>query len=261
MLPFLDSFGAWTLATFPPVVAGFTLMVLVGGLVKPRYLAAFALGIFFWFFVDTIQGSSNLQVSAGFGGGIGQVAMVVLFAVGAIAFFSLDRSLFSEPGEVPALLVPLLVAMAVGIHGLGEGSAFGSTAAQTSIPSVLAAFGGVAEGSAYVLHKLLEPMMAGAVYALFTEIHPRSSNQLAREILLLSLAFTIPSLIGAAAGYYLSYDATYFFALGTGTSLYAAFRLAGQTLTGPGARNDSSKVAVALVLGFILIYLAALVHA
>ncbi len=262
MLPFLESLGTWTIATFFPALAGLSLMILIGGLTSVKYCAAFAFGIFLWFFVDTLQGSSDLLVNSGLSGGVNQAAIVILFVVGALLFFWADGRLLS-PTDVPAgLIVPLVVAFAFGIHGLGEGSAFGSTAAQTSSSSLLGAFGGVTAGVAYALHKLLEPMMVGAVYLAGFAKGQRGRDRSVEDVILLALVFALPSLAGAAAGYFVSYDATYLFALGAGTSIYGAFTLSRVVFAGaPQGRRDPLKIALATLFGFMLIYLAALVHA
>jgi len=262
LLPFADSFLTWTVATAFPALAGLALMTLVGGALKPRYGAAFGIGIFFWFFVDTIQGSSNLLVNAGFAWGTNQIVVVFLFVIGVLLFFSADDHLFTSGQPAAKFFVPLLAALAVGIHGFGEGSAFGSTAAQTSSASLLGAFGGTSAGVAYVLHKMLEPMMVGALYSTYSLGSRRSMSKSAADLLILTLAFVLPSLLGAASGYFLSYDATYVFALGTGTSIYAALRLTNQVFGGtvPAGRGESLKVAMAITVGFILIYLSALLH-
>jgi hypothetical protein len=72
----------------------------------------------------------------------------------------------------------------------------------------------------------------------------------------------VPSLIGATTGYYVAYDATYFFALGTGTSIYAGLRLARLLFvnTEGYVSDESIKIALSLVIGFLCIYIAALFH-
>lgn len=261
MLPFWVSFGAWVAATVVPALVGLALVVFAGRAAGPRYAAAFALGIFFWFFVDTIQGSSDLDVNFGFTGGVDQLAMVLLFVFGLLAFFYADARLL-EPGASGAslgLAVPILAALAVGIHGFGEGSAFGSTASQTSSTAILDAFGGTTAGVAYSLHKMLEPMMAGAVYVGLTGA--TGSGRTVRDLGILTLLFSLPSLVGAATGYFLAYDASYGFGLGTGTSIYVALRLGRQIspISGSG-RREVLLTGAAIALGLILIYGAALFH-
>src|SRR6266571_7879108 len=162
MIEFAVGFFAWLASTWIPAFVGLLAIVWASQIVKSRYLTAFALGIFLWFFVDTIQGSALLDVNAGFTGGAAQVAAVGLFIIGVLSVVWIDksRSVFSSESiaGVSSLAIPVLVAVAVGIHGLGEGAAFGATAYSTTSTSLLDAFGGVSSGVAYLLHKGLEPM-------------------------------------------------------------------------------------------------------
>ena len=170
-----------------------------------------------------------------------------------------------------SVAVPLLVAAAIGIHGLGEGAAFGATAYSTSSTSLLDAFGGVSAGVAYLLHKGLESMMVAACYCAYTNRTASDIKGQLKDVFLLSLVFVLPSLIGAAVGYFImgpatgflaGFDATYFFALGTGTSIYVALRLSrplfrsGESVTS----EDSIRIVVPILLGFLAIYIAALFH-
>src|SRR2546425_9258287 len=90
MIGFVEGFLAWTASTWIPAFVGVLVIVEAGHRLRPKYLAAFALGIFLWFFVDTIQGSALLDVNAGFSGGAGQVAAVVFFIVGGAFVFFLE---------------------------------------------------------------------------------------------------------------------------------------------------------------------------
>jgi hypothetical protein len=264
VLDFPTSFAGWLGATAVPAFLGLLAITLAGRIVHGRYLAAFALGIFMWFFVDTIGGAANLDVNAGFTGGAVQVAIVALFAIGLLFFFAVGGNLFSAGTQSSdySFTVPLLVAVAVGIHGFGEGTAFGATAISTQSTSLLDTFGGPSAGAAYVLHKALEPMMIGACYSVYAKHHAKSGASYLKDVLLLTMLFVVPSLVGAATGYLATYDASYFFALGTGTSIYAALRLAkplfvDNPATGP---RESIKIALLIIVGFLCIYLAALFH-
>jgi len=68
---------------------------------------------------------------------------------------------------------------------------------------------------------------------------------------------TKPIMIGAAM------TATgYFFAFGLGTSIYAAVRLAKHLFWGTGTSNrESTKIGIAMIVGFLCLYSAALLHA
>ena len=275
MLGFAESFLAWTASTWIPAFVGLLVIVLAGHFVKSKYLAAFALGIFLWFFVDTIQGSALLDVNAGFTGGAGQIAAVVLFIIGVLTVFWIDkrRGLFSPESIVRtvSVAIALLVAGAIGIHGLGEGAAFGATAYSTSSTSLLDAFGGVSAGVAYLLHKGLEPMMAGACYCVYSDRTGSRISGRIRDVFFLSVVFVLPSLVGApvgffvmgpATGFFAGFGTTYFFALGTGTSIYASLRLSRLLFRSEElvTSEDSIKMAVPIILGFIAIYFAALFH-
>jgi len=214
-------------------------------------------------FSDTIGGSSYLDVNSGFGGGIEHVSLYLFFAIGLGLVFSIDTSVsslgFGE--EKFAMAIPALVAVAVGVHGFGEGAAFSTTAASTSSESIIDAFGGLSAGVAYVIHKALEPMMIGACYFAYSGPRAQGTSGRVRDMALLSTIFVIPATIGAAVAYFLAVDTTFGFALGTGTSIYAAVRLLKPVLgTSSLNRFDSVKIPVALFLGFTSIYIAALFH-
>jgi hypothetical protein len=266
MLGFPDSFLPWTAATLIPAFLGLLIIVLAGSFLKAKYLAAFAIGVFLWFFVDTIGGAAGLDVNSGFNGGGGQIALSGLFVIGLLFFFAFDRkrNILSPQLAIGkyGLAIPWLVAAAVGIHGLGEGAAFGGTTALTSSTSLLDAFGGYSGGVAYILHKALEPMMIGACYCVYANERPKGLAARLKDLLLLSVTFVIPSLLGAATGYYLTYDSSFFYALGTGTSIYALIRLAGPLYdnTQPTSSKEPIKLAILIALGLLVIYFAALFH-
>ncbi len=192
MIGFAESLLAWLGLTLLPAFTGLLIVTWTSRRVPVRYVVAFAFGILFWFFVDTISGSAALDVNSGFGGGLAQVGVVVLFLVGAIFFFWVDRNrgLLSPQAAVGkyGLTIPVLVAIALGIHGLGEGAAYGATAYSTSSISLLNAFGGLYAGIAYVLHKGLEPMMVGACYSFYNKSGGTVGNWL-RNVFSLSVVF------------------------------------------------------------------------
>jgi len=263
VLPFLPSFLSIVAAFVFPAMLGLLIIFGAAKVANPKYLAAFALGLYFWFFSDTVGDAAYLDVNAGFGGGAVQVALVLLFVFGVLLVFSVDRDTF-RPGTSSQLGfgVPLLVAFALGFHGLGEGAAFTATAATTPATGLLDAFGGITAASAFILHKALEPMMIGAAYWIYAKDHAKNAAGYAKDILILTLVFVLPGVVGAATDYYLLYDTTYFFAFGLGTSIYAAVRLAKPLFWDTGGSNwESTKTAIAIILGFLCLYGAALLHA
>ena len=149
----------------------------------------------------------------------------------------------------------------MGFHGLGEGAAFGSTAATTSSQNILDAFGGLPTAVAFILHKTLEPMMVGAAYWTYAKDHAKGFSGVTKDMVILTLVFAIPGLFGAATDYYLNYDTTFAFAFGLGTSIYAVVRLAKPMFSSASeSRAESLKIAFLILLGFTCIYLAALLH-
>lgn len=264
MLPIGETFLAWIGATAIPAFVGLLLLILAGRKAGPQVAASFGFGIFLWFFVDTIQSSANLDVNLGFFGGAPELTSALLFVVGVTVFFAADRRSFTSAGEDQTIpfTVPLLAALAAGLHGLGEGSAAGSTAALTSSTDIVGAFGGAVGVVPYLLHKALEPMMVGALYVAHLSHRPPKSRGLLRDSPLITSLFVLPSAIGAWIGYFINYDAAYFFALGTGSAVYVGLRLAKSVVTPSRreGRKQEAKLVAALLLGFILIYVAALLH-
>src|SRR5438445_5855924 len=266
MIGFAESFLTWLVSTILPTFVGLSIITWASRKFPARYIVAFAFGILFWFFVDTISGSAVLDVNSGFGGGPAQVGVVFLFLIGVVFFFWVDRKrdILSPQSAVGkyGLTIPLLVAIALGIHGLGEGAAFGATAYSTSSTSLLNAFGGLTAGVAYVLHKMLEPMMIGACYSVYSKLESGTVGSWLRSVFLMSIVFVIPSLLGATTGYLIAYDTTYFFALGTGATVYVVFRLAGPLFVPNGAATSREpiKVAVSWILGITALYASALLH-
>jgi hypothetical protein len=266
MIEFVEAFGA-TLGTFiVPAFVGIGIIVFASRYLPSRYLAAIGVGLYLWFFTDTFGDSNLLDSVEGFGGGFWHLLLYALFGVALVAMFALDRDMFTAGGAGTRLgfTIPLLVAVAVGIHGFGEGGQITFTAATTPSTNIIDAFGGLSSGVAFALHKALEPMMVGVAYCIYAKDHAKNGRDRLVDITVLVLAFTIPGIIGAAVGYPLglyyqySTDFTYVFAIGLGTSIYALMRLARPLFE--GVTSDSVKVAIFLLIGFTLLYLAALLH-
>lgn len=271
MLGFADSFLAWTAATLIPAFVGLLLVVSAGKYAKPKYLVAYAIGIFLWFFVDTIGGAASLDVIDAFSVGLAQIGTVALFVIGLVSIFAIDRNrnLFSPQSAIGkyGLTIPYLVAVSLGIHGLAEGGAAGAFALRTSSTSLIDAFsvapgGNVNAVIAYVLHKGFEPMMIGSCYCAFAPDRAQNLVGRLKDLLFLTLAFGITSLIGFSSGYYIAYDVTYLYALGMGTSIYALVRLAGPLFDNPQSTTSKEpiKIAILIALGLLSLYVAALFH-
>jgi hypothetical protein len=146
------------------------------------------------------------------------------------------------------------------LHGMAEGADFGITAAQTPSNSLIDAFGGLAPSVSWVFHKMLEPTVVAAAYVSLAKPEQRKPSDRIVDALALAAVFVIPAVIGSVAGYFTSFDYTYIYALGLGTSVYAFARV-GRSLYSEGETTLLSlKMALAMTLGFMLIFLAALLH-
>ena len=264
MLPFGVTTVEFALVTFVSALVGILVAIGASRYIRSSVIAAFALGIYLWYFTDTLGDANYLGVNSGPAASAELYSLVVLFVIGVIAFFALDGSVFSlsEGLSERRVLVACLAALALGLHGFGEGADFGFTAAQTPTTSLLGAFGGLAEGASWALHKLLEPMIAAAIYVALTGGKPRRASERLVDALALTGVFAVPAVVGAATGYFVVFDHTYAFALGLGASTYALGRLGKPLIaSGDGAQRWLSfKMALALVIGFLLIFLAALLH-
>jgi len=263
LLSFAESFLAWLAATGISAFAGLGFAFGIGKYLKPRYFLAFSLGVILWVFMDVIDNAAKLDVDASFSGGWEQFNLVVLFVIAIIVFLYLDRSVFS-PGVSAGvgLAIPLLIAIGVGIHGVGEGGAFGEVSSTTPLNSLFLVFGGEASGAAYVLHKFLESMAIGAGYLMFSREEVIRISKRMRDSVLLVLAFVMPSVVAMVAGYYIEYNIVYFYALGSGALLFVLLKFAGPLYTTRGAEDTSGSLRTGawIVAGFLCVYLAALLH-
>ena len=268
MISFAETFGATILSFIVPAFAGLLVISAVAKRLKGIYLAAFGVGIYLWFFSDTISDAAYLSVDSGFTGGAWHFLVWLVFGIGLVTLFGSDRSLFSKSSEAASssLMVPILLAIAIGIHGFGEGAAIGATAATAPGGDLLDAFGGASAGLAFVLHKALEPVMVGVAYWVYARDRAKGFSATIKDISLLAVVFSLPGIVGSAVAYYLvqvypNADFSYVFALGLGTSIYALARLTRPLFTAEGTSgSDSLKVGLMLLLGFTCLYLAALLH-
>jgi len=263
VIGFVETFVAVLTSFLIPALGGLAVITTASRLMGRRIAAAFALGLYFWFFIDTIGDASLLGVDQGYTGGAFHLLLWLVFALGIGLLFGLDRDMFSSASAREGLTIPLLVAIAIGIHGIGEGAGIGATASTTPATDLLSAFGGLTAAAAFIIHKGLEPMIAGAAYVIYSNGSTRRFAQRIKDIVLIALALSVPGILGGAAGYYVvlafpNVDFTYIFALGLGTSIYAVFRLA-KSLFGTES-TSSVKVALAFIAGFTCLYLAALLH-
>jgi hypothetical protein len=272
MIDFASSFTQFILATFIPLYLGmFFVMLLKDTLhVDVRYLSAFAFGLLFWFFLDTLNDAILLDANEGFNFDFQHTALLSLFVLGFLSLALLTRlgrpmkKGVNQWSSSEILVVSVLVALGMGFHGFGEGLEFGATSAGTPALNVLDAIGGLGGGMAYVLHKFLE---ATIVMIVCVSLMAHGDSDFRRRfwnVLILGLVFGLPSTLGEFVGYYSPISASYSYALGGGAALFVAL-LAIRPIF--GARNDGEvtysewiKIGVTVLLGFLALYSAASLH-
>ena len=261
----------FVLATFLPIYVGMFLLVALSNAtrVDTRDLSAYALGLMFWFFFDTLNDAAQLDVNQGYSFGLGQILLVLLFIFGFMLFTLLGGRLSSKivnsgGKNSYSFLLTILVALGMGCHGIGEGIEFGGLAAGTQASSVLDAIGGIGGGIAYGLHKLLESTIVIVVFIALARADEVSFRKQLWQTVIVGLAFGMPSAIGEVAGYSVPINSSWFYALGAG----AAFFVVLQVIRPIFALNKQDeityaqwvRISVAMLLGFLLLYAAALFH-
>jgi len=264
VLPFGVTALEFSVVTFMAALVGILLVIEASRFTSTKFIAAFTFGVYLWYFTDTLGDANYLNVNQGLVLSGELVYLVALFAVGAIAFLAVDGRVFVVGEETAryGLMVALLAALALGLHGFGEGADFGYTAAQTPSNTLLDAFGGLGPSASWVLHKMLEPTIAASCYVAFAGVGAKKPADKMIDALTLSTVFVLPAILGSIAGYYVTFDHTYVFALGLGASVYAVARVARQMFSSAGETISglSLKMALAIVIGFICIFISALLH-
>ena len=269
MIEFSVSLIQFFAATFVPIYVGMFLLVVLSNItgINSRYLSAYALGLLFWFFFDTLNDAVQLDVNQGYAFDISQVGLVVLFIVGFLLFSLLGGRLGSKGGNVSTRNLPLLVAMVVGvgmgIHGVGEGIEFGGLAAGTQAVTILDAIGGVGGGVAYVLHKLLESTIVIVVFITLARTTGLPFRKQLWQTLMIGLVFGIPSMVGEVAGYSVPINSSWFYAMGAGAALYVVLQVVMPIFANGESEVTYSqwiRISAAMILGFLLLYAAALFH-
>lgn len=254
MLDYATVVLGFATATFIPALIGLFLSSAAKP-IRSSLVAAYGAGVYLWFFSDTLGGSSYLYVNSGFSGGLSQAGVLVLFvAAFALVFAVHDRGLRSDQKVYgSSLAIPVLVAAALSIHGLGEGVSFGTLASSGVSPRLY-------DSLSFVLHKALEPVMIGACYLAYSG--GDTGRTRVRNLVLLSAIFALPSTIGSAIGYYVPIDVTYVFAAGAGASVYVIFSLVRPLFEFRTSETRPGLITLAFLflLGFVSIYAAALFH-
>ena len=196
----------------------------------------------------------HIGVLIAFIAGIATLALFDHFAVPASEITNGGKFLF---------LIPAAVAAVMGIHGLGEGWNFASVAHIATSQSLTDAFGGLSALASYPMHKALEVTIIASLYTAYVRRNPVAVKN-NWHIPVLGLLFGVPSVIGASIGYFVSLDTTYFFAFGVTGRFVCRTRL-GEAVVSK-SRDEAIpaylgwKTFLAMLIGFLLLYTAALFH-
>lgn len=283
MISFSLIFWGILFATLVPAYLALYLLPFLKG-VPLRYLAAAGFGLTMWFYFDIMGDAASLDENYGFYptflfGGVSHLLLILTFIAGVATLAVLDRLATRPPAEKGApgvawrslFLIPAAVAFVMGIHGLGEGwdasSAVAAAPITTASPvgALVQAFGSLSAVVSYPIHKFLEASIIGVVYVAYVVRSGVGATRRYWHIPVLGLLFGGPSVIGAALGYFYSFDTTFFYAFGVTSSLYALMRLVGPMgpatdFEGRGPARFGWRVYVSVGVGFFLLYAAALLH-
>jgi hypothetical protein len=270
MLNFPSSFIQFVIATFVPLYFGMLLVAVLRWRLhfSTRYLSAFAIGLLFWFFLDTLNDAIQLGVNEGYSFGFEHTTLILLFVVGFLSLALLSgipmRRRAMGSSQSIALTTGILVALGMGFHGIGEGLEFGGTSAGTPALTVLDAIGGYSGGLAYVLHKFLEATIVMTVFVCLIASERVDLRKGVWHILILGLMFGLPSALGEIVGYYAPFDASYSYALGGGAALFVALlairSIWGDAWKGGLTYSEYVRMMLAALLGFLCLYGAAMFH-
>lgn len=203
-------------------------------------LASVAAGATAWYFLDIMAASTFLGINQGLTNAT--LLLVLLFLLGFLVIVMLEPS--TRQGRFYGPI--LLAAAVVGMHGIGEGIAIGSILVSATDP--IAAVGGPLSGASFVIHKALEAFIVSALIV--------GTGKYYSNVLAAGLIVGVPTVVGAAAGYVFSPNATIFFALGAGGALWLLSTLFAASLSLP----SRFKWSLALVVGVLLMFLAGILH-
>jgi len=83
------------------------------------------------------------------------------------------------------------------------------------------------------------------------------------QTLMIGLVFGIPSMVGEVAGYSVPINSSWFYAMGAGAALYVVLQVVKPIFAnreGEVTYSQWIRISAAMILGFLLLYAAALFH-
>lgn len=243
--------------------------------IQTRYLAALGFGLAIWFFFDTFDDAIQLDVNEQFSGGIPHLAHILIFCAGITILAIFDYFVISKPYDPDSLpsvkppywksliLLPIAIALVMGIHSAAEGLAFGGGASAVTTQSIFNAFGNLLSLVSFPVHKFCEAGIVACAYAVY--VKRTGAPKRAWHIPVLGLLFGGTTVLGAAVGYYFHPDVTYYYAFGVTAGIYAIIRLA-EAINPRFKVGETApaflgwKVFLAIAIGFFMLYFAGSLH-
>jgi ZIP family zinc transporter len=206
------------------------------------FFLSLTIGLLIFLLVDAV--AEALETSARVAGAFQGISLVLLGVFGTpLAIAALGEWRRRARNGLSPLYVAALIALAIGLHNLGEGLAIGAAYATGEIPL----------GTFLVLGFLLHNTTEGlGIVAPLAEERIRL-----RDLVLLGLLAGVPTIIGAWLGgfTYSPLWVTLFFAIGAGAIIQVVHELWKLFARRPGAGLTAPLNAAGVLLGLALMYL------
>lgn len=209
------------------------------------FFLSLTIGLLVFLLVDAL--AEALETSARVAGAFQGISLVLFGVLGTpLAIAALGEWRRRAKRGLSPLYVAALIALAIGLHNLGEGLAIGAAYATGEIPL----------GTFLVLGFLLHNTTEGlGIVAPLAEQKTRI-----RDLVLLGLLAGVPTIIGAWVGGF-SYSpmwVTFFFAVGAGAILQVIYELWKLFARRPGGGLTAPLNAAGVLLGLVLMYVTGL---
>lgn len=208
------------------------------------FFLSFTIGLLFFLGVDSLEGA--LEQTGGVASAFQGVGLVVLGVVGTPLIVEAASRMARRPAEAGALGLSFLIAIAIGLHNLGEGLAIGSaySVGEVSLGTTLV-FG-------FLLHNTTEGL---GIVAPIATAPPKLPTLVA-----LGLIAGVPTIFGTWIGGF-SYSPmanVLFLAVGAGAVVQVVYVLGKHLSRGSTGGLTAPMNAIGVVAGLVVMYLTGL---
>ncbi len=207
--------------------------------------AGLAVGILLALFNDLLGEASGLGQALGFARTLTQPILVASFMFGPILLVYLSGFRWSSRPGLTYAWSGFLVALGIAFHSIGEGVVVGYDFRASELALNL---GTVLQALSFALHKFAEGFVISIMYFRGRKLrYPFAAAAIG----------SVPGLLGVVAGYVpvSGLTGSAFFAMGAGATIFILAQQMPLALGGGGRR-----VSVPILAGFLIIYLAGLIH-